>query len=185
MPLPDDYIAALERLALVFNDYHRRTGSRAVLVGGAAAAIYTAGRFPSGDFDVVAAWDDAFEIAMLDHGFLREDQPGFLKLGFYHPGHPGYGFQPVSGPLFDGLSDTTRLFHLVVKPPAEITLPSIEDMIADRLGQYAVAPPSDNSRLLQARALFELAEDLDLAYLLERIGNEGGDAALLGITPEG
>ena len=55
MSLPDDYIAALERLAFAFTSYRQRTGGTAVLVGGAATAIYTAGQFPSADFDIVAA----------------------------------------------------------------------------------------------------------------------------------
>ena len=181
MPLPDDYLAALERLAFAFTTYRERTGGTAVLVGGAATAIYTAGQFPSADFDVVAANDCAFEEAMAEHGFQREDRSGHLLIGFYHPEHPGYGFQQVSGTLFDGQADRTRLFRMAVTAPGEITLPAIEDMIADRLGQYAVASPTDLSRLQQARALFSVAEVLDDSYLLKRIVMEGGDPALLSL----
>lgn len=183
MSLPDDYIAALERLAFAFTSYRQRTGGAAVLVGGAATAIYTGGQFPSADFDVVAVGDQQFNAAMAEHGFQREDRPGHLLIGFYHPDHPGYGFQQVSGPLFDGQSDQTRLFRMAVTAPGEITLPSIEDMIADRLGQYAAAPPSDTSRLQQAKALFSLAETLDNDYLLDRIIAESGDPTLLGLRP--
>ncbi len=49
MALPDGYIAALEQLGTAFQTYYQRTGHHAVLVGGAATAIYTAGAFPSGD----------------------------------------------------------------------------------------------------------------------------------------
>lgn len=183
MPLPDDYLAALERLAFAFTSYRERTGGTAVLVGGAAAAIYTAGQFPSADFDVVAAGNREFEAAMAEHGFQREDRAGHLLIGFYHPDHPGYGFQQVSGALFDGRSDQTRLFRVAVTAPGEITLPPIEDMIADRLGQHAVASPTDTSRLQQAQALFLLAETLDKDYMLNRIVAEGGDPALLGPDP--
>jgi hypothetical protein len=179
MPLPDDYIAALETLSLVFTSYRNATGSDAVLVGGAATAIYTAGLFPSGDFDIVAARDEAFDQVMLSHGFRAEDRSGHLLVGYYHPDHPAYGFQQVSGDLFDGLAERHRLVHILVTPQSEITLPAIEDLIADRLGQHAVASPTDDSRLRQARSLFLLGQDIDLAYLRRRVTEESGDPALL------
>jgi hypothetical protein len=98
MSLPRDYLAALEILGRVFVAYRAKTGHSAVLVGGAATAIYTDGAFMSGDFDVVA-----------------------------------------------------RRFR--VAPMSTVELPAIEDLIADRLGQYAVAVHADKSRLNQARTL--------------------------------
>lgn len=53
-------------------------------------------------------------------------------------------------------------------------------MIADRLGQYAVASKTDKSRLERARMLFKLAETLDIDYLQRGIVEEGGDPATLG-----
>lgn len=182
MPLANDYILALEKLSLVFATYQALTGGVAVLVGGAAAAIYTAGQFPSGDFDVVAVADDGFKEAMVKHGFLPEDRQGYLLIGFYHPDHPEYGFQQVSGSLFEGRSDRGRLVYLTVKAPGMIALPPIEDMIADRLGQHAVASPSDTSMLRQAKALFSLADNPDLSYLHRRICEEDGDPTLLGLA---
>ena len=58
-------------------------------------------------------------------------------------------------------------------------IPSVEDMIADRLGQHAIAAKTDTSRLEQALVLFKLARNLDLAYLRRRIKEEGGDVHLL------
>lgn len=52
-------------------------------------------------------------------------------------------------------------------------------MIADRLAQHAVASPTDDSRLRQARSLFALLGDLDKDYSFERIRYEGGDTSLL------
>ena len=182
MPLPPDYLNALELLGRAFELYRDRTGTAAVLVGGAAAAIYTAGQFPSGDFDVVAPMDAAFEAAMVAQGFQREDCPGHRLGGFYHPDCPAYGFQQVSGPLFDGRADAGRLLRVEVTPKSAVVLPSIEDMIADRLGQHAAAPASDDSRLLQARALFGVAENPDIEYLSRRIREEGGDPTLLGFS---
>ncbi len=100
-------------------------------------------------------------------------------VGFYHPNHPEYGFQQVSGQLFDGRSDRKRLVILPTTGGGAITLPSIEDMIADRLGQHAIASKTDDSRLQQAIWLFRLAEQMDRDYLLKRVIEEGGDPDLL------
>ena len=149
--------------------------------GGAATAIYTAGQFASADFDVVAGQDEVFNAAMAEHGFVREDRVGHLLFGFYHSEHPGYGFQQVSGALFEGRADRGRLVRLAASAAGEIALPAIEDMIADRLAQHAAmeGKGSDDSRLVQARVLFSLARTIDRDYLLRRIMDEGGDPAVL------
>lgn len=183
MALPDSYLAILQRLASVCALYRGRTGNSAVLVGGAATALYTDGSFMSCDFDIVAGVDEEFIKAMLLHGFKREDRPGHLLVGFYHPDHPGYGVQQVTPPLFDGRSDPSRLVHLSLDLPGEVTLPSVEDMIADRLAQHAGASPTDTSRLNQARALYALADGPDRDYLVRRICEEDGDPALIGLPP--
>lgn len=182
MPLPDDYIDALCTLGRAATRYRVETGGEMVLVGGGATAILTAGSFYSADFDLVAMVDDAFERAMLAEGFRPEDRQGHLLIGYYHPDHPAYGFQQVSGDLFDGLADRKRVVQLKLKEPDHITMPAMEDMIADRLGQYAASSSlTDDSRLRQARALYQLAFEPDMNYLLQRIGDEGGDPALLGL----
>lgn len=130
---------------------------------------------------MVAGADAAFEAALSEHGFVREHRPGFLQVGFYHPEHPEFGVQQVTPPLFDGNADWTRNKRLVLASGGEVTLPSIEDMIADRLAQHAIASPTDTGRLAQARRLFQMAEQLDHAYLWRRITDEGGDPALIGL----
>ena len=180
MPIPKDFEEALCKLAEACGIYKELTGALAVLVGGAATAIYTAGRFMSGDFDIVAADDESFDNAMSHTGFVKEHRSGRLLIGYYHPDHPAYGFQQVSGSLFDGASDPGKIMLVAVAPDgSEIAMPSFEDMIADRLGQAAVASPTDRSRLLQARALFRLAPNLDMDYLTRRVVQEGGDLAAL------
>ncbi len=182
MALTDGYIAALAPLSRAFEAYSARTGHSPVLVGGAAAAIYTDGQFPSGDFDVVAASDESFDVAMLEQGFVRENRLGKLKIGFYHPDHLSFGYQQVTGPLFDGLSDVKRLVRVTVTEQGDaVVLPAIEDMIADRLGQHETASPTDHSRLLQAQALLKLAAAIDMPYLLKRISDEQGNPRLLGL----
>lgn len=178
MALPDGYLDALELLAVAFARYEADTGHVAVLVGGAATALQTAGAFMSGDFDVVAPNDGAFDRAMAAAGFLSEGGLGHGAGGWFHPSAPQYAVELVTPPLFDGRADPERLLRLTVRG-ASIVLPSIEDLIADRLAQHAVASGADLSRLEQARALLRMAKHVDRHYLERRIVEEGGNPALL------
>lgn len=180
MTLPADYIDLLSELARAFAAYEAETGVWPVLVGGAAAAIQTAGEFMSGDFDVVAANDDAFDKAMRTVGFLADERIGRMSGGYYHPSFPRYGVELVSGPLFDGRADPEKLIRLTIND-GSIVLPSIEDLIADRLGQFAVSSASDTSRLEQAKAMLRMAKEVDRHYLKVRIVDEGGDPSLIGL----
>jgi len=179
--LPADYVELLGELGVAFTAYERATGNWPVLVGGAATAIQTAGDFMSGDFDIVASDDTAFAAAMNEAGFVAERSVGHGLGGFYHPAYPAYGVEQVSGSLFDGRSDRARLIKLIVRDGSAIVLPSIEDLIADRLAQHAVASASDDSRLMQARELLRIAKEIDGFYLKRRIIEESGDPTLLGL----
>lgn len=181
MSLPPAYLAALVPLADAFSAYEGATGSVAVLVGGAAAAIHTDGAFMSADFDVVAGNDIAFGEAMAAAGFVDDTKAVHGLGGWYHPAHPQFAVEQVSGRYFDGRADKARCLKLTVRDGAAIVLPSVEDMIADRLGQHEVAG-GDMSMLEQARALYVLAEGLDLAYLCRRIVEESGNPAHLGLS---
>ncbi len=176
----EPFAMALARLAEAFRASRTPRGSTPVLVGGAAVVILTAGTFFSGDFDFVHSDDQALSRALLDRGFVEERRPGMLRVGWYHPGHPGFGFQQVSGPLFDGRSDPARHLTLGLPGGGEVRLPAVEDLIADRLGQQAVASPTDRSRLDQARVMLALAEGVDPVYLRRRVLEESGDPELLG-----
>lgn len=181
MAIPEDFFDAMNQISIACENYKSRSGYDAVLVGGAATVIFTDGAFSSGDFDFVAVNDEVFEKSMLDAGFIKENRKGKLIIGYYHPDHPRYGFQCVSGSLFDGKADRKRLFALKLRNDLTIKLPSIEDMIADRLAQYAVASPTDDSRLRQAKMLFFVAPTIDKEYVCRRIEEEGGDPSLLGL----
>ncbi|KPM23224.1 hypothetical protein AAJ72_09980 [Citromicrobium sp. RCC1885] len=183
MSLPPEYLAALVPLADAFTAYEAHTGSVPVLVGGAAAAIHTDGAFMSADFDVVAGNDDAFDAAMTAAGFVDDEKAIHGLKGWYHPEHPQFAVEQVSGRYFDGRGDRARCFKLAVRGEAEIVLPAIEDMIADRLGQHEVAR-GDGSMLAQAKGLFAIAEGLDLSYLRRRIKEEAGNPALLGLSSD-
>jgi hypothetical protein len=178
MAFPPGFIAALEQLSRVFDRYHQMTGGHAVLVGGAAVALLTESAFPSSDFDVVAASSEAFATALQAEGFLPETGEGLLHVGFHHPDHARYGFQHVSGALFNGQADHHRLV-IVATDKGNIALPSFEDLIADRLAQHEITAATDTSLRDQARFLFRLAAGLDNEYSLARVRIEGANPALL------
>lgn len=175
MALPNGYVELLAKLSKAFVTYQMRTGRQAVVVGGAAAALYTDGAFMTGDVDIVAADDIAFNDALTLEGFRHEDRKNKQRGGFYHPDMPLYGVEQVSGPLFDGHSDPQKLVNVYVTETNAIVIPAAEDMIANRFGQHAVSSPSDDSRLRQARMMFLLSEGIDLGYLAQRVLEEGGD----------
>lgn len=176
------FLAGLRSLATVFDSYHTATGRRPVLVGGAAVSIFTGGLVASGDFDVIAPREDAWDRAVAAQGWRREDRHGYLRFGWYHPDIPEIGVQLVAGPLFEGRTDELRLTLISVKGAGTVQLAPIEDMIADRLGQYASTPsPVYHDMLEQAVVLFQLATEIDRDYLLRRIVEEGGDPAQLGL----
>jgi hypothetical protein len=184
MTIEASYLAALGTLCRAFAAYQKHVGHPAVLVGGAAVTIYTAGAFQSGDFDIVATDDEAFEYCLLAEGFLKESRAGYLQIGYHHNGHPQFGFQIVSGRLFDGLSDRDRLVRCLEGPFAGLVIPSVEDLIADRLGQHEAYAKSDTSRLRQARLLLELTEAIDSTYLWRRTKDEGGNFKNLGLPED-
>lgn len=142
----------------------------------------TVGLFMSGDFDIIAEDDAAFAEAMHHAGFVIDARLGRLLGGFYHPTFPEYGVEQVSGPAFDGRSDRDRLFVVRFRDEHSLTLPAFEDLIADRLGQYAIASASDASMLRQARAILSSAKEVDVHYLRRRVREEGGDPNLLDLS---
>jgi hypothetical protein len=176
--LSPEYVSALVALGRVCKEYRTRTGGPAYLVGGAAVAIFTQGTFHSADFDLVVAFEDAFHKILLDHGFIPEDRGGKLLVGYYHPDHPQFGWQLVTGPLFDGRSDKGLAVQLELEAGSAVVLPAVEDLIADRLAQYE-SNRLDPSRLHQAELLFQVAEKINMDYLKKRVAEEGGDTTLL------
>lgn len=153
-----DFRQALVKLGHVFERYARQTGHRPLLVGGSAVSIYTAGQITSGDFDVIAPWDDVFHREILAEGFLPEDRLGYGRRGYYHPDLPTIGVELVSKQPFNGRMDATRIALVPTDADSMIELPPIEDLIADRLGQYASGAAPE--MLEQARLLYDLAGEI-------------------------
>ena len=76
----------------------------------------------------------------------------------------------VSARLLDGQADRARVRVVSTGDEGAVGFIALEDMIADRMGQYASG--SAPEMLAQARALFALYPDADRAYMHERIRHE-------------
>ena len=155
------FIEALSLLARACDEVAAKGFERPILVGGAAVEFHTGSAVVSGDFDFVAEDQRAFEDALISYGFRREDRPGWLLRGLYHP-ELSLGVEFVSGLLFDGRSDVQRVQLVEIVDGKAVAIAPVEDLIADRLGQYASGTAPE--MLGQAIKLFQLADRLDEAY---------------------
>jgi hypothetical protein len=173
---PPDFVAALRLLGAAMEAVARQGHPVPVLVGGAAVELWTIGRYVSGDFDLVVADPAPIEAALIARGFRREDRDGHLLRGLYHP-ELGIGIEVVSGVLFDGLADRARI-RLVETAGGNIRVIPPEDVIADRLGQYAADRQHGQGQLALARMVFRLAAGCDFAYLLTRVRQEMVEPAM-------
>ena len=103
-------------------------------------SLFTKGAYVSGDLDVLAGVNDAFDRALTTYGFRKEDRKGRLMKGYYHPSHVRYGIDWVSGAYFDGMADPRRVKVVVMAPGSKLNVAPVEDLITDKLAQYAQAP---------------------------------------------
>ncbi len=140
-----------------------------VLVGGAAVEIYTTGAITTGDFDMACGRQDILEAVMQRHGFVRPSGAGVATRGWVHPGLR-LGFEVVSDTLLDGMADRAKIRVVELGEDGSVAVMAPEDMIADRMGQFASG--SAPEMLGQARALYRLGADLDIAYMTRRISEE-------------
>ena len=103
-------------------------------------------------------------------GFVRPSGAGMKTKGLVHPGL-ALGFEVVATTPMDGNVDRAHI--LLVQPigeSAQFRVISLEDLIADRMGQYASGTARD--RLNQAQLLLSLHPDADLEYLDRRVREE-------------
>lgn len=170
--LKPEFIAVLEIIAKATKKMHDEGASEPILVGGAAVEVYTQGAFPSGDFDIAVIRQKEFEGILMSLGFERDSRPHALERGLYHPKY-GYGLEVVAEDPMDGNAPRARA-NRVEGTEGYVNLVSIEDLIADRVSQYESAPNHMQSRLVQAMALYDLAngKGLDQIYLDKRIREE-------------
>lgn len=164
-----EFEAALAAFARVSEAMAAAGRESPVLVGGAAVEIYTLGAINTGDFDIVTGAQSAFEAVLQDHGFIRPVGSGKATRGWIHP-ILQLGFEIVSSTLLDGQAERNRVRPIRVADKGTIHVIAVEDMIADRMGQYASGTARD--MLQQARTLASLSEQLDLDYMERRIRYE-------------
>jgi hypothetical protein len=174
-PLPDgftsEFVEALRLIGSAMEELRSTNLQCPVLVGGAALQLWTTGRYVSGDFDLVGVDPTPMETALIARGFRREDRRGHLMRGLYHP-TLDIGVEFVSGRLFDGNADLERLRLVTVGPGSRVLVIPVEEVIADRLGQYAANPAGSRALLRQAALAWSLAVEIDRPYLDQRIKTE-------------
>jgi hypothetical protein len=171
MAFRPEYERALILLGQAFEALRRQGFSVPVLVGGGAVEFYSAGALMSGDFDVVADNDESFDAALQSVGFQRENRPGWLQRGYFHP-ELAIGVEVVGRALFDGRGDRNRICVVDLGADSSVQVVSPEDLIADRMGQFSSSPQGVREMLEQAVLLLLLANEIDEAYLDKRIGEE-------------
>ncbi|MFD1036583.1 hypothetical protein ACFQ15_18275 [Sphingomonas hankookensis] len=162
--------AALLMFAAV-SEALRATGQpRPILVGGAAVEYWSGSAVATGDFDLCSPVQSELEAVMRDHGFVRPSGAGVATRGWIHP-ELALGFEIVGSVPLDGLVDRNRIPLIEnILPDATFAILGVEDLIADRMGQYASGTAPD--RIEQARLLFHLHPDLDRDYLERRVREE-------------
>jgi hypothetical protein len=163
-----EFGAALLTFARVSEAVEQAGFQRPVLVGGAAVEFYSGSMIATGDFDVVTTCSDIFEQALRQHGFVKPSGPGMMTRGWIHPDLK-LGFEVVGSSLLQGHAEGDRVRSIDVAGE-QFAIISVEDLIADRMGQYhsGTAP----EMLGQAQTLFSLYQDADRSYLERRIREE-------------
>ena len=100
-------------------------------------------------------------------GFVRPSGPGTLLREWVHP-ELGLGFEIVGRNPLDGNVRPERLVLVEgLDGDASFAIISVEDLIADRMGQYASGTTPE--MLEQARVLLRLHPEADMRYLEARV----------------
>ncbi len=171
-PHRPELLRALALLAQLNEAMHARGLPRPILVGGAAVEYFSGSAVMTGDIDLTSPVQEELERELVALGFVKPAGVGHT-LGWLHP-ELRLGFEVVGTTPLDGSVDRRRLLLVSgLAPGSAFAVIPIEDLIADRMGQYASGTAPEMLR--QARTLFRLHTDLDLAYLEERIRHETGN----------
>lgn len=140
-----------------------------ILVGGAAVELFSNSALMTGDFDVSTARQEVFEEALRTLGFVKPTGRGVATRGWVHP-DLRLGFEVVSSTLLGGLADRDRVALIDLGDDGVASIISVEDIIADRMGQYASGTAPE--MIEQAYRLFLLHDRVDRAYLDRRTREE-------------
>ncbi|MBV8685280.1 MAG: hypothetical protein JOZ90_11515 [Alphaproteobacteria bacterium] len=169
-PWRPEFLKALELLAHASEAMHARGLPRPILVGGGAAEYYSASALMTGDIDVTSPVQPELEEELRRLGFVRPSGSGRSLRGWVYP-DLGLGFEVVGSSPLDGAVDPARLVLVEqMQEGAAFVIIPVEDLIADRMGQYASG--SAPEMLEQARRLLALHPDADMHYLERRIRTE-------------
>jgi hypothetical protein len=166
-----EFVTALELVGRAFNEVVAMGHPRPVIVGGAAVEYYTGGAVVSGDFDIVTAAETTLVEALLNQGFRTEDRAEHLLRGYYHP-DLAIAVEIVGRSLFDGNADSSRVVVVQITEASDVAMVSVEDLIADRMGQFASTSEGVKAMLDQAIKLYQFAQYIDEPYLDARIRTE-------------
>ncbi|WP_375394752.1 hypothetical protein [uncultured Sphingomonas sp.] len=166
-----EFEAALRLFARASEAMKARGFPAPILVGGGAVELYSNSAVTTGDFDIVTPRQEEFEGELKQLGFTKPVGLGHTPLGWVHP-ELRLGFEIVSATVLNGMADRDRLVLIDLGEDGEVAIISVEDMIADRMGQYASGTAPE--MLEQARQLFILHGDADLDYMDRRIRHESG-----------
>jgi len=172
--LRKEYREAIALIAQAAGALVRRGISPPILVGGAAAEFYTGGAITTGDFDFVTAYRDEFFAELEAVGFERAGT-GRIQRALFHP-TSGLSVEVVSGILMDGRADPARILTVKFRD-GDLRIVSVEDMIADRVGQALAGPRIDTRMQEQAVSLYRLAGRVDRSYLDKRIAQDSVNQA--------
>ena len=169
-PYRPEFLAGLHLLAQISEGMEVRGLSRPILVGGAAAEFYSGSTISTGDFYLCTPAQDALEEEMQKVGLERPKGAGQSLRGWVHPDLK-LGFEVVASVPMDGNFDRSMLALVdQIVPDGAFVVISVEDLIADRMGQWSSGTAAD--RIDQARLLFQLHPNADLVYLARRISEE-------------
>lgn len=170
MPWRPEFVAALRLLARASEAMATRGLPRPVLVGGGAVEFYTGSALMTGDIDVTSPVQPELEEELIRLGFVRPRGKSASQRYWVYP-DLAFGFEVVGSAPMDGTADASRI--RLIEPVGatdQFRVLAVEDMIADRMGQFGsgTAP----TMLEQAQLLLDLYPNLDLAYLEKRIREE-------------
>lgn len=164
-----EFEAALRILARASERMREQGHEPPILVGGGAVELYSNSAVTTGDFDLVTGRQEALEAVLQSLGFIKPYGGAAGVRGWLHP-ELKLGFEVVSATLLDGLADRDRVLLIDLDRDGIAAIISVEDMIADRMGQFASGSAPEMHE--QARRLLLLHSDLDRAYLNRRIRQE-------------
>lgn len=174
-----DFLAALDLLARASTIMVAAGHAAPILVGGAVVEFDTLGAVTTGDFDVVAADQEALDSALRAVGFRREDRAGRRLGGWYHAALP-IAVDCVSARYYDGRGDRARL-RIIATEGGDLLAAPIEEILVDRIGQWEASDRKDTDLFAQIANLLFLAEHLDADYIRRRVVEETGAAPDLSI----